>query len=186
MFTPEPFQPSLYHRLQGARVFGHPLVPILGVLALAAVALLRWRAPRRVLPFVACAVLLYGLRFSLDLGRYAAAHLTEWSRDGTYATAGSASMIADAIRADAGDAAALTLVCSTGTSYLPTLLSYLLYPLPVATALDPAHPPAYAVVAERIGAAGSAGAITCDGTTLAATEMKTFADGSVLYRVPAR
>lgn len=178
LLAPEPFQPSLYHRLAGYRAFGLPLAPAVGVLTLIAVAVLAWRAPRSVLPLLACALLLYGLRFSLDLGRFTAAHVAKWTRDGTYATAGSASAITDAIRADAEARDATVLVCTSGTSYVPTLLSYLLYPLRVTTEPDPAAPPAYVVVSEAIGGDGAA----CAGG-LRLERMSAFPDGSVLSRV---
>jgi hypothetical protein len=178
LFASEPFQPSLYHRLQGYRVFGLPVVPLLAVVVLAAVAVLWWKAPRLVFSVLAVGMLFYGLRFSIDLGRYSAAHVAEWSQRGTYATAGSAFAIADAIHADIADTHATILVCSTGTSYVPTLLAYLLHPLVVITAVDPQVRPAYVVQGERIGASDS----TCAGDSVPLREMQSFPDGSVLYR----
>lgn len=184
-----PLRIAAYHRLPAYRAFGTGVTMVLGLLLLAVsggILVLR-RSAAPVLAGVALlAILLYGLRSSLDLGRYAVVHAQRWN-GGTYADAGSAYAVADVIRAE-GVMEGTVLSCGEGTSYLPTLLRYLLYPVRVETALPRGPLPAFAVVPARVGArADKPGSIACAGTTLSGSLLRTFPDGTALYRLaPAR
>ncbi len=198
-FTPEPYQPSSYHRLKGYQIFGLPLT-ILSLIACAVcigIIVIWKRRGARLMPVLTALLvtfLLYGARFSSDLLWITTGHLQEWYGHETYAQAGSAYAIADAITKD-GNAhpskeKSTVLLCTQGTSFVPALMTYLLYPIPVTQLAENANESEYVIVFQPPMAQGQAtrdeGAhaesVRCDGLMVAGlTRLQSFPDGSILY-----
>lgn len=183
LLRPEPFQPSSYHRLRGYRVLGFAVSPLVALIAIgtasATVALWRRRGVDVFLMIFLTVLFLYGLRVAADLVSVSRAHLREWRVNGTYAQAGSSYAIADALQ-EREEGIRSVFVCHDGTSYLPTLLQYLLYPVPVT---DTPEDATHAVVIQKVRWSEGPDTLQCGDMVLPARRLRSFSDGSVLYRV---
>lgn len=185
ILTVEPWQPSAYHRLRGSMVFGIPFAVVFGFLTMGiaiVVAIAQSREARIFLILLCIGVLLYGVRTGADLVRISIAHVRVWQAEGTYAQAGAAYAIAGALRESGGGERPFSVfVCHDGTSYLPTLLQYLLYPIPVSDVPDPMA--THVVVIQKVQWNEGSDALDCGGIRLPVQRVRSFHDGSVLYRM---
>lgn len=178
----EPYEPSTYHRLQGYGFFGWHAGPVFAVLLMAAAALLWVAGRQKAAPILLLlGFLFYGARVSVDLTRISFSHLRDWGQDGTYAQAGAITLIAEAVRAETAQlAGASVFVCHDGSSYLPTLLRYFLYPIPVT---DSPISATFVLVAGKVRRGEGPDVLQCGDASIPARRIRSFPDGSVLFRV---
>lgn len=184
LMAPESFAISTYHRLRGYRVLGVGVVPTLAVLFAAAcgiVAVRRRAAALASLLGLALGMqLLYGARVGADLVRLSFAHGREWSR-GSYAEAGSAHALADAVREIADEQDVRLAVCFDSTDYAAKLLRYDLYPIPVAWTGEIARDATHVAVVRKIDWSFEDGRLRCGDMNVDATLLEEFPDGSRLF-----
>ncbi|MFA5273571.1 MAG: hypothetical protein WC353_05415 [Candidatus Peribacter sp.] len=195
LFTSEPYLPASYHRLKGYRILGvaAPLVllPVVILLLILTLALRRFRGRRLAacLMILALGFLLPSARFSLDLLAFAGRHLTMWYGDAPYEQAGSAYAIAEFLQSAnyerATPAVSPIYLCSEGTSYIPSLLTYLLSPTRVVQKLPEGQTPVMLIAFQQPQTAKEGQAFQCgDRVFNNVKPLRSFADGSVVYSVP--
>lgn len=187
LFTLEPYQPSSYHRLKGYDVLGYPLpLLVLGttLLALAVVMACRRLHLAACLTVLLVAFAFHAARSSVDLLRFTGAHLIEWRSGGSYQEAGAAHGIASFIEENGREGP--VLLCYEGTSYIPTLFSYLLYPRLVFRELPRGTAPSYVVAFEQ-QMIQKDGSLRCGDVQLYGLErLRDFPGGSHVYRLTER
>ncbi len=163
-FSPEPFTPSSYHRLTGYRFLGIPITLILTILiAIILIGSLILKRKQLGLIIILIIILLSNARFSLDTLKYTQKHLSDWSYNKTYETAGSTYEIAEFLESE--NIRSIQL-CTDGNSYFQTLLKYAAYPLAINGTSK--------FILERY-------ALECD--TSNAEKTKEFPDGSIIFRI---
>ncbi len=196
LFSPEPYQPSSYHRLKGYAVFGIPLPVLALVITVVCLIVLwiprRWRSQKNRMTVCVLLIvfLLYGARFSIDLLRMTASELTQWETHHMYEQAGSAYAIADALKQDSqahfGTGTPSVLLCNEGNSFIPALMAEQLFPLGVVTQTENEQTPDYVIAFQPAVPSTPSGAhvenVRCgDATISGLTRLQSFPDGSILY-----
>jgi len=175
-FQKETYNPTVYHRLRGPMVFGTSMTFVIGILIIVgALLLLITKKKHRILPLIVVLILLTQFRFSFDAVRYTSDHFSEWLRNETYGTTGSTYGIASVVQEL--DEPRIKL-CTSSTSYRPTLLNYALYPVQFVQ-----QRPTHVLVSQSIDWSYAAGVLQCDGERFWAEEFQTFPDGSVLFAI---
>ena len=179
---PEMYRPSSYHRLAGYHILGFSFGVLLGILLLVLAAVAAFIKRRLVLPILLTGFLLYGARVSADLLGWSVSHVIEWRGGGTYEQAGSMYQIASVLQVpyarDAKRPISLAL-CHDGSSYLPTLLQYLVYPIPVA--MQRTEATTHLLVMQKVDWDFHDGTLRCGKETMHAQSIEKFPDGSILY-----
>ncbi len=108
----------------------------------------------------------------------------EWRGEGTYEQAGSTYQLASVIQvpyARDSERPMSIVVCHDGSSYLPTLLQYLIYPIPVT--LKRTEATTHAVVLQKVDWKYENGVLRCGAEQWKARSMERFPDGSILYEL---
>lgn len=193
-FTPEPYLPASYHRLKGYRILGMAATKlILLCLVVPLVAVLLMKRFRRARTMACMTVLFAGFLFiaarsSIDLIIFTGNHLRAWYGNQPYEQAGSAYAIADFLRpslsAQSPSAASPVFLCSEGTSYIPALMTYLLYPQRVTQKFEEGQTPTMLIAFQQPVSAEEGQAFRCGDRAFSRVKpLKTFADGSVVYSV---
>lgn len=184
-WAPATYSPSSYHRLKGPQVFSVPFALIVLAAVLLCLGWVLWRQRRdawlrHASIILLSAILIASARSTVDLLRFTAVHLQEWYGTSTYELAGSTYTIATFIRDDAAQknsAHPSVLLCHEGNTYLPALLTYLLFPIPVTEKGEGNVLPRYIVADEARD-----GSVSCAGRQFKGlTPLQTFADGSAVF-----
>lgn len=183
-FKTEPYTPSSYHALLGYRAYGYDLTFIFGIILFVVCAIVAIFAKRKmkiasVLLVLVGFQMLYGLRFGIDLVRYAAEHIPGYAA-GTYDEAGSVYQIATVLREEKMHS---VFVCRSGTNYKEKILRYAAYPIVVTsdpTLLDGADA---VMIMNAANWRFDGSSLFCDDLFVKATKASDFPDGSILFRV---
>jgi hypothetical protein len=176
-FALEPFTPSSYHRLSGYRFFGISFTLLLTLTLLPTVALAKvgaltliFRRKNRVTTLIIILILIFNIRFSLDLLRYTKNNLSS----NTYSTAGSVYQIADYFKSNGIKDIQL---CSDGNTYFSTILKYASYPLSINNEVDSV------LVHNAFKWSFENGNLNCGQINQPAIKLKEFSDSSELFQL---
>jgi hypothetical protein len=194
LFTPEPFTPSSYHALRGYRVLGYSVAVVLGMLTiLVALTIYFISKPavrlRNASLVLFAAMMLYALRWSVDLVRFTHQHLTEYANH-TYDEAGSIYSVADTLKNGVASNNqklitnnSVVFVCRDGTNFKEKVLRYFAYPTKITSEAADASGATLAIVMDKFDWKFTENSLSCGPIKRAAEKVVEFDDGSVLFRL---
>ena len=189
-FVAESYAPNSYHALRGYRMLGAQFTLGFGCLALLAMGIvfIRKRSADRVriaVGMLACFCLLYGARFTLDLLRFSMQHVSEYYGNGMYDEAGAIGQIADLVKTT--PAPQSVYVCRDASNFREKLLRYFAYPVQVSDSPAMASGSTLILLDGKINSTFQDGMLDCGGAHTRAELLRTFQDGSSLFRrLPAK
>ncbi len=197
LFTEEIYTPSSYHALRGYKMLDVSFTVLLGLVtvigALGCLIFLREQKRKTgAMLMLILGMLLYQMRFSVDLVRYTAQHLTEYSH-GTYDEAGSIHAVAAFLHTLAkGKESTLTVyVCRDGTNFKEKLLRYFSYPIRISSETEDTKNAQYAVVMDKfkwgfetiVTKENASTLLKCGDLERRSEKLTTFRDGTIVFRL---
>lgn len=180
LWQSEPYWVSNAHLLRGYFILGIPFSVVFGLLTIIVATAFFVRKKRQLaITILLMGVLLYNLRFGIDLLRYSVTHVREWETSHTYGEPQDLYEVADALNAMPN--VLHVSVCFDSTDYYAKLLRYLLYPtnVHINQSIEKAT---HVVVTRKIDWDYTNGILRCGTSfTHAATKLKEFPSGSIIF-----
>lgn len=179
----EEFQASTPHGMRGYLVLGVALSTILGIITLIAACIWMWRGRLAVITICVLGMLIYGVRWNIDLLRFSATNLFTWVVDGRYGHLGSGYEIAQELRKEEerGRPPVGVFVCTGTTDFLTKFLRYEIYPIPISIVTEDVQKSSHVLVTNIGDWKYENGMLHCGRIDGKATKVREFADGSVLF-----
>ena len=184
----ETWQVSTFHTLRGSSVLSIPLSAIVGIVTVGAVAIFFWLGRnKKPLPNLLTVLIIGSLAYTawsgIDLLRFSAGHLREWTAEGTYSKEGSAGTMAKAIweETEKSREPLFVFVCSDVSDFYAKALRYALYPIPVSVKNEDIARATHVVVSQKVSWQYKDGILTCGPISGKARKLAEFNDSSVLF-----